>query len=68
MNNLKITEGMVLALLGKGMSYELENCEMEYDIDVPLDIFGCGDEDHPSTMKMHMTMKIEKLKFEIHKD
>ena len=32
MENLKITEGMVL--FGKGMTYELENCEMEYDINI----------------------------------
>lgn len=67
MDNLKITEGMVLALFGKGMIYELENCEMEYDIDIPLSVFGFDEEENPSKMTMHATMKIEKFKFEIQK-
>ena len=66
MENLKITEGMVLALFGKGMIYELENCEMEYDINIPLSIFGF-DEENRDKMVMHATMKIEKFKFEIQK-
>ena len=66
MENLKITEGMVLALFGKGMIYELENCETEYDINIPLSIFGF-DEENRDKMVMHATMKIEKFKFEIQK-
>lgn len=67
MANLTITEGMVLALLGKGLVYEIEDCEMEYEIKVPLGIFGIGNDDKQENMDVHVNMKIGKMKFEIQK-
>lgn len=63
--NLTITEGMVLALLKKGMIYEIEDCEMEYDIKVPLGVFGFNDEDQQQNMDIQLKMKIGKFKLEI---
>ena len=66
MTNLKITEKMVLALLGKGISYEIEDCEMEYQIDVPLGGFGLT-ENPDTSMVVDVKMTIGKMKFEIQK-
>lgn len=60
-----ITEKVLLALLGKGMVYEVEDMDMEYDIAVPMDIFDMTDEFEPSVMDIKMKMKIGKLSFEI---
>ncbi len=67
MTNLKITEGMVLALLGKGIVYEIEDMDMEYDIKVPMDIFAMDDETEPRDMDIRIKMNIGSLKFEIQK-
>ena len=66
MANLTITEGMVLALLGKGISYEIEDCEMEYQVDVPLGGFGLT-EDPDTNVSIDIKMTIGKMKFEIQK-
>lgn len=66
MNNLKITEGMVLALLGKGINYEIEDCEMEYQVDIPLGGFGLT-ENPESGVVVDVKMTIGKMKFEIQK-
>ena len=66
MTNLKITEGMVLALLGKGISYEIEDCEMEYQVDIPLGVFGLS-EDPDAGILVDVKMTIGKMKFEIQK-
>ena len=64
--NLTITEGMVLALLKKGMIYEIENCEMEYDIKVPLGVFSFDEDLHlEQNMDIQLKMTIGKCKFEI---
>ncbi len=64
--NLTITEGMVLALLKKGMIYEIEDCEMEYDIKVPLGVFGFDDEEIPQqNVDVQLKMTIGKFKLEI---
>lgn len=60
-----ITEKVLLALLGKGMLYEIEDMEMEYDIKVPMDIFGIEDSDEPQEMDVKMKMKVGKMTFEI---
>ena len=56
---MKITNTMVLALLQKGMSYEMEDLEMEYE--VPMNIFGIGDEDSDNNMVIRMTVKSMKM-------
>lgn len=66
MKNLKITEAMVLAVIEKGIIYELEDCEMEYEINIPLGIFGLED-DADSNIKVDVKMNISKMKFEITK-
>lgn len=66
MKNLRITEAMVLAVVEKGIIYELEDCEMEYEINIPLGIFGLED-DADSNIKVDVKMNISKMKFEITK-
>lgn len=66
MKNLKITEAMVLAVIEKGIIYELEDCEMEYEIDIPLGMFSSEDDDD-SNIKVDIKMNISKMKFEITK-
>lgn len=66
MKNLKITEAMVLAVIEKGIIYELEDCEMEYEIDIPLGMFS-SEEDDDSNIKVDIKMNISKMKFEITK-
>lgn len=68
MEKFIITEKMVLALLGKGMIHEVEDMEMEYEISVPLDVFGLGDDENPSNMDMNIKMKMSGFRFEIQKD
>ena len=60
-----ITEKVLLALLGKGMLYEIEDMEMEYDIKVPMDMFSIEDSDEPREMDVKMKMKVGKMTFEI---
>lgn len=67
MKNLKITEAMVLAVIEKGIIYELEDCEMEYEINIPLGIFGSAYDDDDSNMKVDIKMEISRMKFEITK-
>ena len=39
--------------------------EMEYDIKVPMDIFGIEDSDETHEMDVKMKMKVGKMTFEI---
>ena len=63
------TEKVMMALLGKGMIYELENMEMEYEMSIPLDMFTISEE--PPTTKMmdiKIKMSVGKCTVEILKD
>lgn len=60
---IKITDTMVLALLKKGMTYEIEEYEME--MEVPLGIF-LGDEESNSIIKI--TGKVKGFKMDITQD
>ena len=63
-----ITEKVLLALLGKGMVYEVEDMEMEYDVDIPMAVLGLDNESESSNVVVKGKMKINGFKFEIHKD
>ena len=60
-----ITEKVLLALLGKGMVYDIEDMDMEYDVKVPMDIFSMEDEPEPRDIDIRVKMNIGSLKFEI---
>lgn len=68
MNEFKLTEKMVLALLGKGMKYEIEDMDMEYEINVPLGIFGIEEDSGEGNMGITIKMHASKIEFEIQKD
>lgn len=59
----KITDTMVLALLKKGITYELDEYEME--MEVPLGIL-LGDEESKATIKV--TGKVKGFKMDITQD
>ncbi len=67
MEKFIITEKMVMALLGKGMIYEIEDMEMEYEISVPLDVFDLGDDEEHRDMDINIKMKMSGFRFEIQK-
>jgi hypothetical protein len=67
MNEFKLTEKMVLALLGKAMVYEIGEMDMEYDIKIPLDVFGLEDDVEPKEIDVKIKMSMSNFKFEIQK-
>lgn len=64
---MTITENMVLALLKKGMEYELENCEMDFSVEVPLNTTTMEDPlvDDKSAMVIKGNCKIGKCVFNL---
>ena len=51
---IKITDKMVIALLKKGLTYEVDDYDME--IEVPMSAFS-GDEEDTEVMNMKAKMK-----------
>ena len=60
---MKITDTMVLALLKKGVAYQINNMDMEFETEYPIGIL-LGDENAPA-LKMKCTCKMESFKLEI---
>ena len=61
---IKITDTMVLALLKKDMIYEFEECDMDMEIEMPLNFLGEED----ISLKMKIKGQVKGFKIEITQD
>ena len=60
----KLTDTMVLALLKKGVAYEVKDCKMEMEIPASMITY---DEDHKTDM-IKITGEVKEARFTIERD